>query len=169
MAALLCTGTQLPDLDWLLVNSCLADAASWQLEVTCCHACWTQSLHSNSIAWLCHDHLAPAHGCKKRTLQEACRLDNPAVGSGCGDAEGSRASRVDKTCCSSERAQYIHWAAGLLAPLAAGGTVIIPAGGKFSAGTFWRDATEHGATYYTAVPTMHQVSGGCVSWGLSQH
>ena len=51
-------------------------------------------------------------------------------------------------------------AAGLLAPLAAGGTVIIPAGGKFSAGTFWRDATEHGATYYTAVPTMHQVSGG---------
>ena len=54
------------------------------------------------------------------------------------------------------------FAAGLLAPLAAGGTVIIPAGGKFSAGTFWRDATEHGATYYTAVPTMHQVSHACV-------
>lgn len=47
--------------------------------------------------------------------------------------------------------------AGLLAPLAAGGTAIIPAGGKFSAGTHWRDAVEHKATYYTAVPTMHQV------------
>ena len=48
-------------------------------------------------------------------------------------------------------------AVGLLAPLAAGGTAIIPAGGKFSAGTHWRDAVEHKATYYTAVPTMHQV------------
>ncbi|DBA69706.1 hypothetical protein WJX79_006063 [Trebouxia sp. C0005] len=47
--------------------------------------------------------------------------------------------------------------AGLLAPLAAGGSAIIPAGGKFSAGTHWRDAVEHKATYYTAVPTMHQV------------
>ena len=34
---------------------------------------------------------------------------------------------------------------------------IIPAGGKFSAGTHWRDAVEHQATFYTAVPTMHQV------------
>ncbi|KAL3141143.1 hypothetical protein ABBQ38_003493 [Trebouxia sp. C0009 RCD-2024] len=47
--------------------------------------------------------------------------------------------------------------AGLLAPLAAGGAVIIPAGGKFSATTHWRDAVEHQATFYTAVPTMHQV------------
>ena len=47
--------------------------------------------------------------------------------------------------------------AGLLAPLAAGGAAIIPAGGKFSAGTHWRDAVEHQATFYTAVPTMHQV------------
>ena len=48
--------------------------------------------------------------------------------------------------------------AGLLAPLAAGGAAIIPAGGKFSASTHWRDAVEHQATYYTAVPTMHQVT-----------
>ena len=47
--------------------------------------------------------------------------------------------------------------AGLLAPLAAGGAAIIPAGGRFSAGTHWRDAVEHQATFYTAVPTMHQV------------
>ena len=47
---------------------------------------------------------------------------------------------------------------GLLAPLAAGGSAIIPAGGKFSASTHWKDAVEHQATFYTAVPTMHQVS-----------
>ncbi|BDA45528.1 probable 2-hydroxyacyl-CoA lyase at C-terminar half [Coccomyxa sp. Obi] len=47
--------------------------------------------------------------------------------------------------------------AGLLAPLLAGSAVILPAGGKFSAGTFWNDAVEFGATFYTAVPTMHQI------------
>ncbi|PRW45703.1 2-hydroxyacyl- lyase isoform A [Chlorella sorokiniana] len=47
--------------------------------------------------------------------------------------------------------------AGLLAPLAAGAAVILPAAGKFSAGTFWKDAVEHGMTFYTAVPTMHQI------------
>ena len=46
---------------------------------------------------------------------------------------------------------------GLLAPLAAGASVIIPNGGKFSAGVFWKDAVEYKATFYTAVPTMHQV------------
>ena len=46
---------------------------------------------------------------------------------------------------------------GLLAPLGAGSAVIIPEGGKFSASTFWQDAVKHGATFYTAVPTMHQV------------
>jgi len=35
--------------------------------------------------------------------------------------------------------------------------VIIPQGGKFSAGTFWKDAVQYQATFYTAVPTMHQV------------
>lgn len=47
--------------------------------------------------------------------------------------------------------------AGLLAPLAAGGSVIIPEGGKFSAGHFWKDAVNYKATFYTAVPTIHQV------------
>ncbi|PSC68564.1 2-hydroxyacyl-lyase [Micractinium conductrix] len=47
--------------------------------------------------------------------------------------------------------------AGLLAPLAAGSAVIMPASGRFSAGTFWQDAVQHGATFYTAVPTMHQI------------
>ena len=48
--------------------------------------------------------------------------------------------------------------AGLLAPLAAGAAVILPAAGGFSARSFWQDAVKHQATFYTAVPTMHQVS-----------
>ena len=48
--------------------------------------------------------------------------------------------------------------AGLLAPLLARSAVIIPAGGRFSAKTFWKDACHYRATFYTAVPTMHQVS-----------
>lgn len=47
--------------------------------------------------------------------------------------------------------------AGLLAPLAAGSAVIIPQEGRFAPGTFWRDAVQHRATFYTAVPTMHQI------------
>lgn len=39
--------------------------------------------------------------------------------------------------------------AGLLSPLVAGAAVILPAAGRFSAGTFWGDAVQHGATYYT--------------------
>lgn len=45
--------------------------------------------------------------------------------------------------------------AGLLAPLASGGSVIVPP--RFSASTFWRDFTRHRATWYTAVPTIHQI------------
>jgi len=51
---------------------------------------------------------------------------------------------------------HIHGlAAGLLAPLCAGGAVVIH--GKFSASRFWSDGTTHGVTWFTAVPTMHQV------------
>ena len=59
--------------------------------------------------------------------------------------------------------------AGLLGPLAAHAAVILPAAGGFSARTFWQDAVQHGATFYTAVPTMHQVR--CAwhgrGWGLA--
>ena len=47
--------------------------------------------------------------------------------------------------------------AGLLAPLAAGGAVALPAAGRFAASAFWGDVAESRATFYTAVPTMHQV------------
>jgi acyl-CoA synthetase (AMP-forming)/AMP-acid ligase II len=45
--------------------------------------------------------------------------------------------------------------AGFLAPLASGGSVIVPL--KFSASEFWKDFNEHKANWYTAVPTIHQI------------
>ncbi|OBA84014.1 acyl-CoA synthetase [Mycobacterium sp. 1164966.3] len=47
--------------------------------------------------------------------------------------------------------------AALLSSLASGGTVLLPAGGRFSAHTFWDDISAVGATWYTAVPTIHQI------------
>ncbi|MFO1417903.1 MAG: acyl--CoA ligase [Methylotetracoccus sp.] len=47
--------------------------------------------------------------------------------------------------------------AGLLAPLAFGASVHLPQSGRFSASTFWRDVVASGATWYTAVPTIHQI------------
>ncbi|MHA7653447.1 FadD7 family fatty acid--CoA ligase [Mycobacterium sp. ML4] len=47
--------------------------------------------------------------------------------------------------------------AALLSTLASGGTVLLPARGRFSAHTFWDDIEAVGATWYTAVPTIHQI------------
>ena len=45
--------------------------------------------------------------------------------------------------------------ASTLATLATGGTVVVP--GKFSPLSFWRIARDHGVTWYSAVPTLHQL------------
>jgi acyl-CoA synthetase (AMP-forming)/AMP-acid ligase II len=45
--------------------------------------------------------------------------------------------------------------ASTLATLTSGGTVVVP--GKFSPLSFWRVARDHGATWYSAVPTIHQL------------
>lgn len=47
--------------------------------------------------------------------------------------------------------------ASLLATLASGATLLLPAGGRFSARTFWADIQAARATWYTAVPTIHQI------------
>ncbi|TXG50492.1 hypothetical protein EZV62_023016 [Acer yangbiense] len=47
--------------------------------------------------------------------------------------------------------------AGLLSSLAAGAAVVLPAAGRFSASTFWSDMLKYNATWYTAVPTIHQI------------
>ena len=48
-------------------------------------------------------------------------------------------------------------AAGLLATLASGGSVYFPSTGSFSAHLFWPDMARIGATWYTAVPTIHRI------------
>lgn len=45
--------------------------------------------------------------------------------------------------------------ASTLATLASGGTVVVP--GKFNPLSFWRVAKDTGATWYSAVPTIHQL------------
>lgn len=47
--------------------------------------------------------------------------------------------------------------AATLTTLATGGCVAIPHNGKFSASTFWPSIQQVAATWYTAVPTIHQI------------
>jgi acyl-CoA synthetase (AMP-forming)/AMP-acid ligase II len=45
----------------------------------------------------------------------------------------------------------------LLSSLASGGSVLLPARGRFSAHTFWDDVRDAGATWFTAVPTIYEI------------
>jgi acyl-CoA synthetase (AMP-forming)/AMP-acid ligase II len=45
----------------------------------------------------------------------------------------------------------------LLASLASGGSVLLPERGRFSAHTFWDDVQAAAATWFTAVPTIHEI------------
>ncbi|WP_149826771.1 FadD7 family fatty acid--CoA ligase [Streptomyces tailanensis] len=47
--------------------------------------------------------------------------------------------------------------AALLATLASGGRVLLPERGRFSAGTFWDDMRAVSATWFTAVPAIHEI------------
>ncbi|OAY76557.1 Oxalate--CoA ligase [Ananas comosus] len=47
--------------------------------------------------------------------------------------------------------------AALLSSLAAGGAAALPVAGRFSASAFWGEMRAAGATWYTAVPTVHQI------------
>ncbi|KAL2920683.1 Oxalate--CoA ligase [Bienertia sinuspersici] len=47
--------------------------------------------------------------------------------------------------------------AGLLTSLGSGAAVTLPSAGRFSAKTFWADMNKYNATWYTAVPTIHQI------------
>jgi acyl-CoA synthetase (AMP-forming)/AMP-acid ligase II len=51
---------------------------------------------------------------------------------------------------------HVHGLLGAtLSTLHTGGAVVIPP--KFSAGTFWPTAAQYGVTWYSAVPTIHQI------------
>ncbi|MQY10637.1 putative sulfoacetate--CoA ligase [Streptomyces sp. RB5] len=47
--------------------------------------------------------------------------------------------------------------AALLATLAGGGCVLLPAGGRFAAGRFWDDMRAVRASWFTAAPAIHEV------------
>lgn len=47
--------------------------------------------------------------------------------------------------------------AALLSTLVSGGAAVLPSAGRFSASTFWSDIKDNKVTWYTAVPTIHQI------------
>ena len=51
---------------------------------------------------------------------------------------------------------HVHGLLGAtLSTFYSGGTVVVPP--RFSASSFWTDREESGATWYSAVPTIHQI------------
>ncbi len=51
---------------------------------------------------------------------------------------------------------HVHGLIGsTMATLVSGGTVVVPT--KFNALTFWKTVRDHGVTWYSGVPTMHQI------------
>ena len=57
--------------------------------------------------------------------------------------------------------------ASTLATLASGGSVIAPR--RFSASTFWAESAAHGATWYSAVPTIHRILLSRAEDGAADH
>ena len=64
-------------------------------------------------------------------------------------------SATDVSLCVMPLFHVHGLVASTLATLATGGTVVVPV--KFSPLSFWRIARDHGATWYSAVPTIHQL------------
>lgn len=64
-------------------------------------------------------------------------------------------SETDVSMCVMPLFHVHGLVASTLATLATGGTVVVPQ--KFNPLSFWRIAEEHGATWYSAVPTIHQL------------
>ena len=59
----------------------------------------------------------------------------------------------DVTMCVMPLFHVHGLVAAVLATLSTGGTVLLP---RFRPSVFWADVATHGATWYTAVPTIHQ-------------
>jgi len=70
-------------------------------------------------------------------------------------ARSYRLSSSDVSLCVMPLFHVHGLVASTLATLATGGTVVVPS--KFSPLSFWQTANEHGATWYSAVPTIHQL------------
>jgi acyl-CoA synthetase (AMP-forming)/AMP-acid ligase II len=70
-------------------------------------------------------------------------------------AKSYRLTSDDVSLCVMPLFHVHGLVASTLATLATGGTVVVP--GKFSPLSFWRVARDHGVTWYSAVPTLHQL------------
>lgn len=74
-----------------------------------------------------------------------------------GIVNGYRLAETDATVAVMPLFHGHGLVAALLATLASGGTLLLPASGRFSAHTFWDDIAAAKATWYTAVPTIHRI------------
>ncbi|MBM3807703.1 MAG: AMP-binding protein [Acidimicrobiia bacterium] len=70
-------------------------------------------------------------------------------------ARGYELSASDVSLCVMPLFHVHGLVASTLATLATGGTVVVPA--KFNPMNFWQTAEAYGATWYSAVPTIHQL------------
>src|SRR6185503_5413090 len=70
-------------------------------------------------------------------------------------AESYALTPADVSLCVMPLFHVHGLVASTLATLSTGGTVVVPT--KFSPLSFWQSAREHGATWYSAVPTIHQL------------
>ena len=70
-------------------------------------------------------------------------------------AETYQLTSADVSLCVMPLFHVHGLVASTLATLFTGGTVVVPA--KFNPLSFWSIVREHGATWYSAVPTIHQV------------
>ncbi|MEO8690183.1 MAG: acyl--CoA ligase [Solirubrobacteraceae bacterium] len=70
-------------------------------------------------------------------------------------AAGYRLTSEDVSHCVMPLFHVHGLVASVLATFATGGTVLVPP--RFSASVFWDDAAAHGMTWFSAVPTIHQI------------
>ena len=97
----------------------------------------------------------PAHQRKHRTAQArsaAALQSRRLVGQ---YRQHLRALRDDVSLCIMPLFHVHGLMASTMATLVSGGTVIVPT--KFNALSFWRTVRDHRVTWYSGVPTMHQL------------
>ena len=99
--------------------------------------------------WSCTPAAAPAGPSACRSRTRTCR-SRPAT-----SRAATRSTADDVSLCVMPLFHVHGLVASTLATLSTGGTVVVP--GKFSPLSFWRVASDHGVTWYSAVPTIHQL------------
>jgi acyl-CoA synthetase (AMP-forming)/AMP-acid ligase II len=93
-------------------------------------------------------------GSTGRPKRVPLRHENLAISAG-NVARSYQLSPSDVSLCVMPLFHVHGLVASTLATLSTGGTVVVPS--KFSPLSFWQTAKEHGATWYSAVPTIHQL------------